>query len=494
MLPAPAGLRIALDPGARRVDGGAVLIGGTPLRVLRLSSAGAAALDALAGGAPVPDGRPAVARLVRRLLDAGIAHPRPGPPLSWPPPADVTVVVPVNGPVDALRVALTGVGSVGETIVVDDGSSDAAGIAGAVRARGARLIRHDRARGPAAAREAGWRSAATPVVAFVDADCRLPPGWLDPLLAHLADPAVAAVAPRVRAGGPERVAESCLARYDADRSPLDLGPAEAIVRPRSRVPYVPTATLVVRRAALVDAGGFDAGLRFGEDVDLVWRLAGRGWTVRYEPRVHVVHAVREGLRPWLRQRFDYGTSAAPLARRHGAAVAPVAVSGWSAASWGLAAAGAPAAGATLAAATALALAPDLRGLARPVPEALRIAGLGTAASGRTLAGGVRRAWWPLAAAAVVPSRRARVVAALSVAPLAAEWVRQRPALGFPRWLALRLADDLAYGAGVWAGCARERSLAALRPDFTGGRARDLVPRDVGPADRQGRAAPAGPAR
>ena len=45
----------------------------------------------------------------------------------------------------------------------------------------------------------------------------------------------------------------------------------------TKVSYVPTAALLVRRAALdsVTPGGgavFDPALRYGEDVDLVWRL------------------------------------------------------------------------------------------------------------------------------------------------------------------------------------------------------------------------------
>jgi mycofactocin glycosyltransferase len=52
-----------------------------------------------------------------------------------------------------------------------------------------------------------------------------------------------------------------------------------------------------------------------------------------------------------------------------------------------------------------------------------------------------------------------------VAPGLLEWFERRPALGPARFVALRLADDLAYAAGVWAGCARERSARALLPDL-----------------------------
>ncbi|HEY4377704.1 MAG TPA: hypothetical protein VGM93_11120, partial [Acidimicrobiales bacterium] len=89
---------------------------------------------------------------------------------------------------------------------------------------------------------------------------------------------------------------------------------------------------------------------------------------------------------------------------------------------------------------------------------------GHAFAGLAAADALRRPWWPLLAAAAVASRRARVVAALAaVVPPAIEWARDRPPLDPVRWWAFRLVDDVAYGAGVWAGCVRERSASCLRP-------------------------------
>src|SRR5690606_35663097 len=104
-----------------------------------------------------------------------------------------------------------------------------------------------------------------------------------------------------------------IARYEAEHSALDMGPAPARVRARSRVSYVPAAALLARVDDLRAVGGFDADLVVGEDVDLVWRLVERGRTVRYEPAAVVAHRHRATLRTWARRRFDYGTSAGPLA-------------------------------------------------------------------------------------------------------------------------------------------------------------------------------------
>lgn len=458
-------MTLALDPATRTIDGGTVLVGGTPLRLLRLTAVGARLVDRLASGEPVP-AAPAAQRLARRLLDAGMAHPRPG---AAPPPCtprQVAAVVPVHDRSGGLSRTLDRLGDVGEVVVVDDGSADAAATAAVASRAGARLVRHDRALGPAAARNAGWRVVDAPVIAFVDADVEPDPGWLDPLLAHLADEAVAAIAPRVAAldtpGAPR-----WLTAYEAARSPLDLGPQEGIVRPHSRVPYVPTTALVVRRSALADLGGFDEAMVYGEDVDLVWRLARAGATVRYEPASVVRHPVRPTLGAWLRQRYDYGSSAAPLASRHGGAVAPLTVSGWSAAAWGLVLAGAPAAGAALGAGTTAALVPRLRGLRHPVRESLRLAGLGNLYAGRQVADALRRAWFPLAVPLALRRRSRPALVAALVVPALVERAERRPDLGLARWTALRLADDLAYGAGLWSGSIRARTTAALRPAFSG---------------------------
>ncbi len=291
------------------------------------------------------------------------------------------------------------------------------------------------------------------------------PGWLETLVPHFDDPKVAAVAPRIATTVPDSL-PATIAKYESARPTLDRGPIEAIVRPRSRVPFAPTATLLVRRSALEHIDGFDETMRFGEDVDLVWRLNEAGWTVRYDPRATVRHTARNTTRGWLRQRFDYGTSAAPLATRHGRAATPLAVSPWSALAWCLAGTGAPVAGAAVGAATTALLAPRLDGLEHPWKEAAQLAGKGNLYAGLAVADAVRRAWWPcaLVAATVSPRVRKGVVAAVAI-PAFIEWRKVRPDLDPLRWTAVRLVDDVAYGAGVWRGCLRERSATALRPDL-----------------------------
>lgn len=453
LLPPPQ-LRVRLDRAVWRSAGSEVLLGGSPPRLLRLSARARATLDMWIGGLPVGDAARDRA-LARRLLDAGIVHPvvaeaaRHGPD-------DVAVVVPARNRAEMLALCLDSVGPVGEVVVVDDGSSDPSRIAAVAAAAGARVLRHPVALGPGAARNSGLRATTHPVVAFLDSDCVARRGWLPLLLAHLDDDAVAAAAPRI---GGLVTGGTALARYEAVRSPLDMGREPAGVGPGRRVPFVPAAALVARRSML--GAGFDESMRVGEDVDLVWRLVEQGWTVRYEPQAEVAHQHRLHPVALLRRRFDYGTSAAALAQRHPGSVAAATVSPWSVASWGLCAARAPVAALGSVTLASALLARRLR----PAPGTWRAAPAlvvrGNAAAGSGLAAALRREWWPVALAAAVVSRRARpAVAAAVLAPLLG-WARRRPRLDPARYLALNLADDAAYGAGVWVGCMRRRCAGPL---------------------------------
>jgi mycofactocin system glycosyltransferase len=444
-------LRLTADPGLTRGAGGRVLLGGSPYRVLRLSDPAARLLDGWLDGEPVRDS-PSHRRLARRLVRAGLVHPvhdraRLGP-------GDVTVVVPVRDHADALERLLAALDGTrfGAVVVVDDGSATPL-------ARAA--VRHRESRGPAAARNTGWRRAGTELVAFLDADVVPQPGWLEPLLRHFEDPEVAAVAPRVCSVP----GASLLQRYELVRSSLDLGGVPAQVQPGGRVSYVPSAALLVRTDALRAQQGFDERMRFGEDVDLVWRLAAAGAQVRYEPASEVRHTPRSRWRDWARQRFDYGTSAAPLARRHGRAVAPVRMSCWTAAAWAALAAGRPLTGLGIAGATAALLPRKLEPVGVPAGESLRLALRGHLGGGELLADAVTRCWWPVAVPVLAGSRRGRVLLAAAYGRHVREWARLRPPVDPARWVAVRAVDDLAYGAGVWWGALRERSAAALLPDL-----------------------------
>jgi mycofactocin system glycosyltransferase len=474
---------LRLDRSWTRPGRGRVALGGSPLTLFRLTDGGVRVVEALESGGPLPVGHEP---LTDRLLAAGAAHPvvdvpsaaTPSgtadvphleAPVTAPLPADVTAVVPTHGEdpstLTALVTSLRRSDRVADVIVVDDASpSPLAPIDGAT------VVRLEVNGGPGAARTAGAARARTPFVLFVDADVTIddPTHTVAVLRAHLDDERTALVAPRVRA----RPSPGTLAAFEQARSPLDLGDEPARVRAMTRVSYVPAATLLVRSAAVEAVGGFDPALRFGEDVDLVWKLDEAGWRCRYEPAAVVEHCVRPDVRRWWRQRREYGSSAAALARRHPGALAPVRTSRWSVGAWALVGLGHPVLGAGLAAGTTVAFARTLGDVPDRAVVAARYAGLGNLHAGRILASALTRTWWPIALAAALVSRRARRVALVAVVvPAAVDWWRGRAVLGSLRhdplrYIALRLVDDVAYGTGVWQGCLAERDLSALRPDIT----------------------------
>ena len=459
--PLPDDFAVQLDRRVRRL-GGTALLGGSPVRLLRLSPTARGLFEG--GRVRVRDD--ASARLARALLDAGVAHPRPD---GGPSPTEVTVVIPVRDNADGLSRLLASLRGLA-VVVVDDGSARPVTAHGDIR-----VIRHDRSRGPAAARNTGLRHCRTDFVAFLDSDVLPRRGWLESLLGHFTDPAVALVAPRIVALDPESDA-TLLDRYEAAHSALDLGERESPVAPYGTVSYVPSAAIVCRRDAVERVGGFDEALRSGEDVDLCWRLLEAGSRLRYEPIATVSHQHRRTLRQWLARRAFYGTSAAPLSLRHPDKTAPMVISAWNLTAWLLIGLGSPAGvgvAAVSAARSARRTARAMDGTGAGTGQAALLGLRGVGGAGLQLCSAVCRSYWPAALALAAVSRRCRrAVLAAALIDTAHGWAtRTSPPggaapIGPLGYAALARLDAAAYGAGLWAGVVRERTLRPLLPVIT----------------------------
>jgi len=208
---------------------------------------------------------------------------------------------------DLLELTLDSIGALdpapAEVVVVSDGSTD--GTDDLVKARGLRLLRTDR-QGPGGARNAGWRSTDSDVIAFVDDDCVVSPSWLGALTRPFADDSVGLSQGRTVPAGPT-------GRYDRTISVLP----EALLFESCNIAY--------RRSALTDVDGFDettfrrlsgrmlgAGraAHFGEDTDLGWRVRRKGWKTAYAPDAVACHHVFPGtLADALREEWRSGNFA-----------------------------------------------------------------------------------------------------------------------------------------------------------------------------------------
>lgn len=179
-----------------------------------------------------------------------------------------------------------------EVLVVDDGHDRETMMAvQAVAARHAgthaiRYLRPPNGRGPAVARNCGWRFARAGIVAFTDDDTIPDRDWLAQGVAALGD-GVDAVAGRVRVP---------LASGDAS-GPVRPTDHELMTQGLERAEFV-TANAFVRQTALAAVGGFDA--RFGrawrEDSDLQFSLMQRNSRIVRSDAAVVEHPVRA--EPW----------------------------------------------------------------------------------------------------------------------------------------------------------------------------------------------------
>lgn len=160
-----------------------------------------------------------------------------------------------------------------------------------------------RGRGPAAARNVGWRAASAPWVVFLDDDVVVPSGWC----AELADDLARLPSRAAGSQGRIRVPAGGATGADWARNVTKLETATWA-----------TADLAYRRRVLAAVGGFDERFprAYREDADLGLRVVGAGWTIEPGRRV-VLHPVRPE-RPWVSVRAQRGNADDALMRRlHG---------------------------------------------------------------------------------------------------------------------------------------------------------------------------------
>ncbi len=197
-----------------------------------------------------------------------------------------------------------------EIIVVDDGSKK--DVSRVLSSENIQVIRLEKSQGPAGARNVGAEKAGGDILAFLDADCVAGEKWLKEIVPFFLAASVGAVGGFVEG----YYKKSFLDRYEATGSSLNMGRRILLEGRSGSTFYVPTANMLVRRDSFMSTGGFQSGMRIGEDVDFCWRLRDLGRTLLYVPFGRVAHKHRHRLDKILRRRARYGMSEAPLYRAH----------------------------------------------------------------------------------------------------------------------------------------------------------------------------------
>jgi GT2 family glycosyltransferase len=190
----------------------------------------------------------------------------PAPPnnRSFSPPSNVAFVIPARNRSDLLAQCLASIeqqefrGRPLEVIICDDGSTENLSFTvEAFRGRipAIRLLRQEEPKGPAAARNLGFRSSLADIFICVDSDIICAPGFLAALIAALE-------------AHPDWVAAEATVLSRREQ------PSVLLDAPQSRGGAFLSGASAYRREALQRAGGFDEEflLPACEDVDLAMRL------------------------------------------------------------------------------------------------------------------------------------------------------------------------------------------------------------------------------
>ena len=223
--------------------------------------------------------------------------------------AGVSVVVPVRNGERWLPDVLAAIvreceGRPHEILIVDDGSVD--GSVTVCRNYPAVHVIDGPRRGAAAAVNAGLAEARFALVAQIDQDVRVEPGWLDVLLDAMADPAVAA-AQGWYAIDPGAPALSRMMAMDLEQRYLRLAGGST--------DHVCTGNVLWRKEAIAAVGGLDDSLGYGYDNDLSYRLGAAGFALRICSGARSFHRWRDGVVGYLRQQYGFGYGRIDLVAR-----------------------------------------------------------------------------------------------------------------------------------------------------------------------------------
>ena len=231
----------------------------------------------------------------------------------------VTLVVPTRGRAAYLEVTLDSLsrqrtGTPFELLVVDDGATDTTPVV--AERFGARLIRHGERRSLNAARNSALREARAGLIAFVDDDVLVPPGWLDALVKGAArHPDAEAFGGPIRARFEGDSPRSC-GREDPPITTLDLGPEDLDAE------MVWGANFALRLSAVERIGEFDETLDrgHGDEEDWLLRLRAAGGRIVYLADAGLEHrraAGDSGLRSLVRAAYHRGRGARSSDLRRG---------------------------------------------------------------------------------------------------------------------------------------------------------------------------------
>lgn len=149
--------------------------------------------------------------------------------------------------------------------------------------------------------------ASHPILGFIDADAKVEVEWLKKLVPHLSDPDVAGVSGSIETWNSENPWARSIG-YELKNRYKRIGKYTG---------RIATMNLLLKKAVIEEAGGWDEKLPSQYDTDLGFRISAKGYKIAYEPSAVCYHFNRPTLKTYYRQQLQYGKNTLKLYFKHG---------------------------------------------------------------------------------------------------------------------------------------------------------------------------------
>lgn len=145
------------------------------------------------------------------------------------------------------------------------------------------------------------------ILGFIDADAKVEKEWLNRLIPHLKDPKVAGASGSIETWNTENPWAKSIGYELKNR----------YSRIKKYASRIATMNLLLKKAVIEEAGGWDENLPSQYDTDLGFRISAKGYKIAYEPSAVCYHFNRPTLKAFYRQQLQYGKNTLKLYFKHG---------------------------------------------------------------------------------------------------------------------------------------------------------------------------------
>lgn len=147
---------------------------------------------------------------------------------------------------------------------------------------------------------------ANSILGFIDADAKIEKDWLTKLIPHLREPEVAGVSGSIETWNKDNPWARSIG-YDLKNRYNRIGKYTG---------RIATMNLLLKKAVIEEAGGWDETLPSQYDTDLGFRISTKGYKIAYEPNAVCYHFNRPTLKAFYRQQLQYGKNTLKLYFKH----------------------------------------------------------------------------------------------------------------------------------------------------------------------------------